>query len=54
VNAVTLETQALLAQHYAQKGGELIEINISRARAVGSFHGLEPAMAVMQWRGVKS
>ena len=54
VNAVTLETQALLAQHYAQKGGELIEINISRARAVGRFHGLEPAMAVMQWRGVKS
>lgn len=54
VNAVTLETQALLAQHYAQKGGELIEINIARARAVGRFHGLEPAMAVMQWRGVKS
>ncbi len=54
INAVTLETQALLAQHYAQKGGALIEINIARARAVGRFHGLEPAMAVMQWRGVKS
>ena len=54
MNAVTLETQALLAQYYAQKGGELIEIIISRARAVGRFHGLEPAMAVMLWRGVKS
>ena len=54
INAVTLETRTLLAHHYAQKGGELIEINIARARAVGRFHGLEPAMAVLQWRVSKS
>jgi len=54
VNAVTLETQGLLAQHYAREGGELIEINIARARPVGRFHSLEPAMAVLQWRGYKS
>lgn len=54
VNAVTLETRAMLGQYYAQKGGELVEINISRAREVGRFHGLEPAMAVLQWRGYKS
>lgn len=54
INAVTLETQGLLAQHYAREGGELIEINIARARPVGRFHGLEPAMAVLQWRGYKS
>jgi len=54
VNAVTLETRGLLAQHYAREGGELIEINIARARPVGRFHGLGPAMAVLQWRGYKS
>ena len=54
VNAVTLETRALLSDYYTQKGGELVEINISRARMVGRFHGLEPAMAVLQWRGYKS
>lgn len=54
INAVTLETQALLTQQFAQKGGDLIEINIARARSVGRYHGLDPAMAVLQWRGNKS
>ena len=54
INAVTLETQSLLTQYYAEKGGELIEINIARARPVGRYHGLEPSMAVLQWRGNKS
>lgn len=53
VNAVTIETQALLSQNYAEKGGELIHLQISRARPVGRFHGLDPAMAVMQWRATK-
>ncbi len=54
VNAVTLETRALVARQYAEQGGELVDINISRARSVGRFHGLEPAMAVLQWRGYKT
>jgi len=54
VNAVTVETQALLAQTYTDKGGELLHLQISRARPLGRFHGLDPAMAVMQWRAVKS
>lgn len=54
VNAVTLETQALLTQAYAERGGELVHMQISHARPVGRFHGLAPAMAVMQWRAVKS
>ncbi len=53
VNAVTLETQALLAEAFAEHGGELIQIQIAKARAVGRFHALAPAMPVLQWRAVK-
>ncbi|MDJ0448590.1 precorrin-6y C5,15-methyltransferase (decarboxylating) subunit CbiE [Methylocystis sp. JR02] len=53
VNAVTLETQALLAQAFETKGGDLTHLQISRARPVGRFHALDPAMAVLQWRAVK-
>jgi precorrin-6Y C5,15-methyltransferase (decarboxylating) len=54
VNAVTVETQATLAQAFAEKGGELVNIQISKARPVGRFHALEPAMPVLQWRARKS
>ena len=54
VNAVTIETQALLAQAFDEKGGELINIQISKARPIGRFNALEPAMPVMQWRARKS
>jgi precorrin-6Y C5,15-methyltransferase (decarboxylating) len=53
VNAVTLETQALLTQAFDEKGGDLTHLQISRARPVGRFHALDPGMAVLQWRGVK-
>lgn len=54
VNAVTLETQTLLAQAFEDKGGDLTHLQISRARPVGRFHALDPGMAVLQWRAVKS
>lgn len=54
VNAVTLETQALLTEALNMKGGELLQLQIARTRAVGRFHALDPAMAVLQWRAVKS
>mgnify|MGYP006267499381 FL=1 len=54
INAVTLETQSLLAQNYQQFGGDLIQIQISRAKPVGSFHGLEPSMAIHQWAATKT
>jgi precorrin-6Y C5,15-methyltransferase (decarboxylating) len=54
VNAVTLETQTLLTQAFEEKGGDLTHLQISRARPVGRFHALDPAMAVLQWRGVKA
>lgn len=53
INAVTLETQALLTQAFEEKGGDLIHLQISRARPVGRFHALDPGMAVLQWCGVK-
>ncbi len=53
VNAVTLETQALLADAFTAHGGDLVEVRIAKARAVGRFHALDPAMGVLQWRGQK-
>jgi precorrin-6Y C5,15-methyltransferase (decarboxylating) len=53
VNAVTLETQSLLAQAFNEHGGDLAHVQIARARGVGRFHALDPAMPVLQWRAVK-
>ncbi len=53
VNAVTLETEALLLARHAALGGELIRIAISRAAAVGEKTGWRPAMPVTQWIWVK-
>ena len=52
-NAVTLEGQAALAERHRAFGGELLQIAISHAKPVGQFYGLQPAMAVTQWRAVK-
>ncbi|MGC4027237.1 MAG: precorrin-6y C5,15-methyltransferase (decarboxylating) subunit CbiE [Mesorhizobium sp.] len=49
-NAVTLEMEALLLDHHARLGGELIRIAISRAQPVGSMSGWRSAMPVTQWR----
>jgi precorrin-6Y C5,15-methyltransferase (decarboxylating) len=53
-NAVTIESQALLTQTFSAKGGELVNIQIAKARPVGRFHALEPALPVLQWRASKS
>jgi precorrin-6Y C5,15-methyltransferase (decarboxylating) len=52
-NAVTLESEALLAQWYVLHGGELIRVATSRAKAVGGFTGWQPAMPVTQWSVTK-
>jgi len=54
VNAVTLETQAVLVQFFEKHGGELVQIQIAKSRAIGRFHALEPAMQVLQWRAGKA
>lgn len=53
VNAVTLETEAILLARHAALGGELIRIAIARAQAVGGKTGWRAAMPVTQWRWSK-
>lgn len=49
VNAVTLETEALLAARHLADGGELIRIALARADRIGGKIGWRPAMPVTQW-----
>ncbi|SNS49258.1 precorrin-6y C5,15-methyltransferase (decarboxylating) subunit CbiE [Tropicimonas sediminicola] len=52
-NAVTLESEALLAQLHAAHGGNLIRVAVSRAAPVGSLRGWKPLMPVTQWSFTK-
>jgi precorrin-6B C5,15-methyltransferase / cobalt-precorrin-6B C5,C15-methyltransferase len=49
VNAVTLETEALLLARHAALGGELLRMAISRAEPLGGKTGWRTAMPVTQW-----
>jgi precorrin-6Y C5,15-methyltransferase (decarboxylating) len=49
INAVTLETEALILARHATFGGELIRIAIARAAPVGEKTGWRAAMPVTQW-----
>jgi precorrin-6Y C5,15-methyltransferase (decarboxylating) len=53
VNAVTLETEALLLARHAVFGGALIRVAISRAEPVGTKSGWRAAMPVTQWTWIK-
>jgi precorrin-6Y C5,15-methyltransferase (decarboxylating) len=53
VNAVTLDTEALLLARHAALGGELIRIAVSRAAPIGGKTGWRPAMPVTQWSWTK-
>ena len=52
-NAVTLESEAVLAAWYAELGGELTRIAVSRGSPVGGFTGWRPMMPVTTWSVVK-
>ncbi|MFR9730754.1 precorrin-6y C5,15-methyltransferase (decarboxylating) subunit CbiE [Saccharopolyspora sp. MS10] len=49
VNAVTIESEVLVADWYARCGGELVRIAAEHASPVGGFTGWRPAMRVTQW-----
>ena len=49
VNAVTLETEAVLVDWHRRSGGRLRRIAISHAEPVGSFTAFRPALPVTQW-----
>jgi precorrin-6B C5,15-methyltransferase / cobalt-precorrin-6B C5,C15-methyltransferase len=53
-NAVTVESEAVLAQWYSRVGGELRKFQHYRGEPVGSFTGWRPAMPVTQWSATKS
>jgi precorrin-6Y C5,15-methyltransferase (decarboxylating) len=53
VNAVTVESESLLAAHHARLGGELIRLAVHRAAPLGEGFGWRPAMPVTQWTYVK-
>ena len=54
VNAVTLESEAVLASWFARVGGDLVRIGVQRAEPVGGFTGWKAAMPVTVWSVVKS
>ncbi|MEV6573699.1 precorrin-6y C5,15-methyltransferase (decarboxylating) subunit CbiE [Streptomyces sp. NPDC051577] len=53
VNAVTLESEAVLGDHYRRRGGELVKLAVAHAVPVGGFTGWRQAMAVTQWSVTK-
>ncbi|WP_067468074.1 bifunctional cobalt-precorrin-7 (C(5))-methyltransferase/cobalt-precorrin-6B (C(15))-methyltransferase [Actinomadura macra] len=53
VNAVTLESEQVVAEARGRLGGELTRIAISRAAPVGGFTGWRPMMPVTQWTAVR-
>ena len=48
-NAVTLETETLLMQAQAEKGGELLRIDIASMAPLGRMRGWQPSRPIMQW-----
>lgn len=53
VNAVTLETEALIVSRHGELGGDLVKLAVSRTAAVGGFTVWRPQAPVTQWTVVK-
>jgi precorrin-6Y C5,15-methyltransferase (decarboxylating) len=53
VNAVTVESERVVSEAYAEFGGELARITINRASPVGGFTGWKAMMPVTQWMVTK-
>jgi precorrin-6Y C5,15-methyltransferase (decarboxylating) len=53
VNAVTLESEALLLARHASLGGTLTRVAIARAEPVGGMTSWRPALPVTQWAWTK-
>jgi precorrin-6Y C5,15-methyltransferase (decarboxylating) len=53
INAVTLQTEALLMARHAALGGALVRIALSRAENVGGETAWRPAMPITQWAWTK-
>lgn len=53
VNAVTLETEALLLLEQKRRGGELMRIELSQVTPLGSMRGWVSARPLLQWSVVR-
>jgi precorrin-6Y C5,15-methyltransferase (decarboxylating) len=49
VNAVTVQSEAVLADWHGRCGGSLTRLSVARAEPVGGFTGWKPAMPVTIW-----
>jgi precorrin-6B C5,15-methyltransferase / cobalt-precorrin-6B C5,C15-methyltransferase len=52
-NAVTVESEAVLAEWFARVGGDLVRVAVQRAEPVGGFTGWKAAMPVTIWSVTK-
>ena len=52
-NAVTLESEALLAHWHQQAGGELLRLELASVAPIGSRRGWKASYPIVQWRGVR-
>ncbi|MGH3459696.1 precorrin-6y C5,15-methyltransferase (decarboxylating) subunit CbiE [Aeromicrobium sp.] len=49
VHGVTLETERLIVERFAVRGGELTRLHVEHAAPIGSFTGWTPSRAITQW-----
>ena len=52
-NAVTLESQVMLAALHKVHGGDLVQISVCRAEELGGLTGWKPMRPVVQWSLIK-
>ncbi len=52
-NAVTLETEVLLANWHADKGGDLMRIEIAQSKPLGNKRGWKSSYPIVQWSVTK-
>jgi precorrin-6B C5,15-methyltransferase / cobalt-precorrin-6B C5,C15-methyltransferase len=53
VNAVTMESEAVVARWHAQLGGDLVRLAVNRGSPIGGFTGWRPLMPVTIWAVTK-
>lgn len=53
INAVTLETETLLATWHARVGGSLLRIELAHSQPLGRMRGWSPSRPVVQWSVIR-
>jgi precorrin-6Y C5,15-methyltransferase (decarboxylating) len=49
MNAVTMETEALVLDWSGRHGGQLLKIDLSEPAAIGNKRGWRAALPILQW-----